>query len=212
MRRLNLLITAGPTQEPIDPVRYLSNRSSGKMGYALAQAAQKKGHQVILISGPTNLKPPVKVRLIPVTTALQMHQEVLKNFKQADVIIKTAAVADWRPARFSRHKIKKDRKNLNLKLIPNPDMLKTLGKIKRKNQLLVGFAAETHNPLLHARQKLIQKKCDWIILNNVSRKGIGFESDYNQVTLLSHNGQTISLPRMTKKKLASKILEVILSS
>lgn len=210
MRRLTILITAGPTQEPIDPVRYLSNRSSGKMGYALAEAAQKRGHRVILISGPVSLSCPARVKLILVTTALDMYKEVMKHFRASDVIIKTAAVADWRPARFSGKKIKKGQKTLNLKLIPNPDILKRVGKIKGKNQLLVGFAAETDRPLFHAQQKLLQKKCDWIVLNDVSQKGIGFESDQNQVTLLSRGGQKINLPRMSKKKLAKKILEVIL--
>ncbi|MBI4411104.1 MAG: phosphopantothenoylcysteine decarboxylase, partial [Deltaproteobacteria bacterium] len=147
MSKLTFLITAGPTQEPVDPVRYLSNRSSGKMGYALAKAARAMGHRVLLISGPTSLAVPKGVKLLSITTASDMHRAVMRNFRTADVIIKVAAVADYRPAWTQSKKIKKTGKPLTLKLIPSPDILKELGRKKRKNQILVGFAAETDRGL-----------------------------------------------------------------
>ncbi|MBI2338837.1 MAG: bifunctional phosphopantothenoylcysteine decarboxylase/phosphopantothenate--cysteine ligase CoaBC [Deltaproteobacteria bacterium] len=211
MSKLTFLITAGPTQEPIDPVRYLSNRSSGKMGYALAKAARAAGHHVVLISGPTSLTSPSGIKFIPVTTALEMRRAVMKNFRSADVIVKVAAVADYRPSRMQNKKIKKTGKPMTLKLVPNPDILKELGRKKRKNQILVGFSAETDRGLPNAAEKLREKRCDWIVLNNVSKKGIGFGSDENEVTLLSKNGRILPLGRASKDKLAKRILEVILS-
>lgn len=211
MTKLRFLITAGPTQEPIDPVRYLSNYSSGKMGYALAEAALQKGHHVTLISGPTSLVKPTKAHVIPVTTALEMHRAVMKHYRKADVIIKTAAVADYRPVKQAKQKIKKSKKGITLKLVRNPDILFELGTRKHKNQILVGFAAETRQIHRNALHKLKKKNCDWIVLNNVARKGIGFGSDYNKVFLLSQKGRMIPLPRMTKKNLASKIINVILT-
>ncbi len=210
MSRLTFLITAGPTQEPLDPVRYLSNYSSGKMGYALAKASQKEGHRVILISGPTSLPIPKGVKLIRVKTAREMYQAVFKHFAQADVIIKTAAVADYRPARVSLQKIKKTGKPISIKLVPNPDILKKLGQKKKKHQLLVGFAAETKNSLENARKKLIQKNCDWIVMNDVGKPGIGFGADDNAVTLLPRMGKPICLPCASKEKIASEILTIIL--
>lgn len=212
MSLLTFLITAGPTQEPLDPVRYLSNYSSGKMGYALARAAIKKGHKVILVSGPTSLSPPPGVKLIAVKTGLEMYRAVLKHFRKADVIIKTAAVADYRPEKILRQKIKKTGKPLFLKLIPNPDILKELGKKKRKNQLLVGFAAETQNGLHHARKKLMGKNCDWIVLNDVGKRGIGFGSDRNEVILIPRNGKPVPLRKASKEKIASQILKHLLKS
>lgn len=212
MSRLTFLITAGPTQEPLDPVRYLSNYSSGKMGYALATAAKKKGHQVILISGPTSLPIPKGVKLIRVKTAREMYRAVFKLFSKADVIIKTAAVADYRPLHVASQKIKKTGKSISIKLVPNPDILKQLGQKKKKHQLLVGFAAETKNSLQNARKKLIQKNCDWIVLNDVGKPGIGFGSDQNEVTLLPCKGKPIRLARASKKKIASEILNIILQN
>lgn len=209
MRRKTFLITAGPTQEPIDPVRYLTNHSSGKMGYALAQAAKKLRHHVLLISGPTQLPPPPGIKFISVTTAAQMYQAVMKNFKKADVIIKVAAVADYRVQKVFRKKIKKKSKYLVLKLVQNLDILKELGKKKSKNQILVGFAAETHEALKYAQKKLKEKNCDYLILNNVAKKGIGFGSDKNSVVILSKKGNPISLPPMPKTKLAFRILNVL---
>lgn len=209
---LTFLITAGPTQEPLDPVRYLSNYSSGKMGYALARAALQRGHRVILITGPTALVPPKGARVIRVTTAGEMYRQVMRHYKKAHVIFKVAAVADYRPAKVSKQKIKKTKKNETLKLVRNPDILKALGRKVKKNQILVGFAAETKNGLVNAKKKLSEKKCDWIILNQVNQKGIGFNSDTNQVTLLSQKGQIWPLKRATKKRLAGQILTKILST
>lgn len=206
---MTFLITAGPTQEPIDPVRYLSNRSSGKMGYALAKAARQMGHRVVLVSGPTPLAAPKGIKLIPVTTAMEMRRAVMKNFRKADVIIKVAAVADYRTAVSAKEKIKKTGRAMTLKLIPNPDILKEVGRKKRKNQILVGFAAETERGLPNAAKKLREKKCDWIVLNNVSKKGIGFGSDENEVTLLSKKGRIIPLGRASKDRLASRIVRII---
>lgn len=202
-----VLITAGPTQEPLDPVRYLSNRSSGKMGYALAEAAHKKGHAVILISGPTIIPQPKGVKIISVETAKQMYKAVFKYFKKADVIIKTAAVADYHPAIQAKQKIKKEKNTLMLRLVKNPDILKELGRKKNPNQILVGFAAETEHLIQNAKKKLIQKNCDWIVANRVGKKETGFNSDWNQVTLISKTGRLIRLQKTPKKKLAPLILK-----
>jgi len=210
MRHLTFLITAGPTQEPLDPVRYLSNRSSGKMGYALAAAARRLGHKVILVSGPVALDAPRRVKLIRVTTASEMSREVLRHASNADVIVMVAAVADFRPAKIPRFKIKKTGGPLTLRLAPTPDILSALGKRKRKNQILVGFAAETSNTLANARKKLRQKNCDWIVLNRIDRKGSVFGSDSNKATLLSRDGDVTSLPHASKKVLAANILRSIL--
>lgn len=206
---LNFLITAGPTQEPIDPVRYISNYSSGKMGYALARAARKKGHRVFLISGPTALSKPKGVKTIDVVTAGEMYLAVMRNYRKADVIIKVAAVADYRPQNAAKEKIKKTKKNLNLKLVRTPDILKELGKKKRKDQVLVGFAAETGGGFKNAFKKLKEKNCDWIIFNQVGRKGAGFGSDFNKVTLLARNGIRFGLKKGRKTTLASKIIDII---
>lgn len=205
-----ILITAGPTREAIDPVRYLSNHSSGKMGYALAQAAISSGHRVILISGPTNLKEPQGAHLIPVVSALDMKRAVLKHLKKADVVFMVAAVADYRPERIARQKIKKSARALTLKLIPNPDILKELGTKKRADQIVVGFAAETNNTVAYAKKKLASKKCDWIILNNVAKAGIGFGSEQNEVTLFSKTGHTQKFPRQNKTSLALRILSTVI--
>ena len=169
------------------------------------------GHRVLLISGPTFLPSPRGIKRIGVVTALEMRCAVMKNFRKADVIIKVAAVADYRPSRMQNKKIKKTGRSMTLKLIPNPDILKELGRKKRRSQILVGFAAETDRGLPNAAKKLREKKCDWIVLNNVSRKGIGFGSDQNEVTLLSKDGRILPLGRARKEKLAKRILDVILS-
>jgi phosphopantothenoylcysteine decarboxylase/phosphopantothenate--cysteine ligase len=209
-QRLTFLITAGPTQESFDPVRYFTNHSSGKMGYALATTAKKMGHNVILISGPTALAKPQGVQFIPVITAKEMYTAVMKNFGKADVILKVAAVADYRPIHVAKQKIKKFGKFLTIHLILNPDILKELGKKKRANQILVGFAAETRNGLHYAQKKLKEKNCDWIVLNNVSKKGIGFGAEENEVTLLSRSGNKFSLNRASKKAIAQQILQNII--
>lgn len=208
MKHLTFLITAGPTQEPLDPVRFLSNYSSGKMGYALANAALKKKYSVILIHGPTALTPPPQAKTIEVQTALEMRRQVQKYFSEADIIIKVAAVADYRPHKIFRQKIKKNTNTLTLTLIKNPDILFELGKKKKRHQTLVGFAAETTHILKHARKKLRQKNCDWIVANDVSNKALGFGSDQNKVIMLSSQNDAIYLDG-TKKKIAKKIIDIL---
>lgn len=205
-----ILISAGPTLEAIDPVRFISNRSSGKMGYALAVACRKYGHNVILVSGPTSLKKPNGCHFIAVTTAKEMEKALIKNFSKADMIFKVAAVADYavkNPAKL-KLKIKKNKKELKLTLVKNPDILKKLGKLKKKHQILVGFAAETHDILKHAQKKLKEKNLDWIVVNNVKRKDIGFSTDENEVILISRQGQKIKLRKQNKLKIAEKILKI----
>lgn len=210
MIKRTILITAGPTQEPLDPVRYLTNHSSGKMGYAIARAALLQGCRVILISGPVALSPPAGVRCIHVQTARQMLASVLKYYKKANIIFKVAAVADYTPQKSSGQKIKKTKKRLSLLLVKTPDILATLGQRKKAGQILVGFAAETQNILKNAQKKLRQKNCDWMIVNNVAKKGIGFGADDNQVSLIGKNGENIRLAKMSKAHLAQKILKIIL--
>ncbi len=207
---LTFLITAGPTQEPIDPVRYISNHSSGKMGYALAEEVIKLGHRVLLITGPTALTPPKKAQVISVVTALDMYGAVIKHYKKADIIIMVAAVADYRPIKIAGQKIKKNKSSMTLNLIKNPDILKILGQKKNKEQILVGFAAETQSVIKYAQKKLVEKNCDWMIANNVSQKGIGFGSKHNELTLLSKKGEVLNLRRDTKKNLAKKIIKILL--
>lgn len=207
---MKFLITAGPTQEPLDPVRYLSNRSSGKMGYAIAAASRNLGHRVTLVSGPVALDAPDRVKVIPVTTAREMYDAILRLARKADVIIMVAAVADFRPATSARFKIKKTGRPFSLRFVPTPDILESLGRRKRKNQILVGFAAETSNAVANAKKKLLKKNCDWMILNRIDRRGSVFGSEENKVTLLSRSGLVIPLPRAPKKTLAAKILREIL--
>lgn len=208
---LKILISAGPTQEPIDPVRYISNHSSGKMGVALAKAAIKMGHKVVMVCGPLQITPPKKATVHQVITALDMRQKIKKEASSADVIIMAAAVADYRINQPARQKLKKTKNTLTLKLIKNPDILAELGQIKKKNQILVGFAAETKNILGYAREKLIKKKCDWIVANNVARKDIGFGADDNEVYLISQHGY-LPIHKCSKDSLAKKILQQILLS
>lgn len=208
-RKLNILITAGPTQEPLDPVRYLTNASSGKMGYALANAAITLGHRVTLVSGPVSLQALSKTKVIQVQTALEMRTQVMRHLKKQDVVIMVAAVADYRPKHFSKQKMKKTRSSFTLKLVRNPDILKEVCAKKRKNQIIVGFAAETEKFLKNAKRKLHSKKCDWIILNDVSGKKIGFNSDKNKITLLNQGGTPLHLGPSSKKSLAYVILQTI---
>lgn len=206
-----ILISAGPTCEDIDPIRFFSNRSTGKMGFALARAAKKQGHDVILVTGPTSLAPPKSCQVRTVRSAREMKKAMLKYFSKADIIIKTAAVADYRPQKTFTKKLKKQEGPLTLTFVRNPDILKALGKIKKAHQTLVGFAAETHQGLYHAKKKLKEKKLDWIILNDVSRHDIGFGSDSNEVLLMSKGGEKIRLKKQSKLKLAQKILAILLA-
>jgi phosphopantothenoylcysteine decarboxylase / phosphopantothenate---cysteine ligase len=204
-----VLITAGPTQEPLDPVRYLSNRSSGKMGYALTQAAIDRGARAILISGPVNLNPPAGAEVIHVRTAAEMRDAVFANLEPATVVIKCAAVADFRPSAESKQKIKKSAARISLELDPTPDILAELGR-RRGDRLLIGFAAETENLEREARRKLETKNCDMIVANLVGQDGTGFESDLNEVALALRTGEFIPLPRASKREIADRILSQIL--
>src|SRR5436190_5181428 len=204
-----VLITAGPTQEPLDPVRYLSNRSSGKMGYALAEAAVARGARVILVSGPVALPPPSGVELIPVRTAVEMRKAVLDHLEQATIIIKAAAVADYHRANPPQQKVKKTAARMSLELDPTPDILAEAGR-KKGDRLLVGFAAETENLVDEARRKLQSKNCDMVVANLVSQTGIGFESDENEVTLVLSTGETIPVARASKASIAQRIFDEML--
>jgi phosphopantothenoylcysteine decarboxylase/phosphopantothenate--cysteine ligase len=204
-----ILITAGPTQEPLDPVRYLSNRSSGKMGYALARTALERGARVILISGPVNLNPPPGAEVIRVHTAAEMRDAVFANLEPATVVIKCAAVADFRPSSQSARKIKKTSARISLELDPTPDILAELGR-KRGDWLLIGFAAETENLREEARRKLETKNCDMVVANLVGHADTGFESDSNEVLLALRTGEFIPLERASKHEIAGQILSQIL--
>lgn len=204
-----VLITAGPTQEPLDPVRFLSNRSSGRMGYALAEAAAARGARVILISGPVSLPAPSGVTLVRVRTAHEMRAAVLENLAPATIIIKAAAVADYYLAHPPPQKIKKTAARLTLELDPTPDILAEVGS-RKGDRLLVGFAAETGNLLAEARRKLASKNCDMLAANRVDVEGIGFESDQNELTLVMRTGETVVLPRASKRQLAGRIFDELL--
>jgi phosphopantothenoylcysteine decarboxylase/phosphopantothenate--cysteine ligase len=203
-----LLVTAGPTEEPIDPVRFLSNRSSGKMGFAVARAACLRGAQVILVSGPSALSTPPRVKFIPVRTAVEMREAVLENLKEASVLVMAAAVSDYRPRRTSPEKIKKSKAELTLSLELNPDILSEAGK-KKGRRLIIGFAAETENLLANARKKLAEKNLDLIVANDVSLPGAGFAVDTNMVKLIDRSGKIEELPLMSKEETADRILDRI---
>ena len=203
------LISAGPTREWIDSVRYLSNPSSGKMGFELARSAVEKGLDVTLVSGPVSLSCPEGVNFVSVETALEMREALINFFAEADLTIMSAAVSDHRPENLGNLKIKKDQLPDQLKLIPNPDILLELGKLKSSQQTLVGFAAESDDHLDNARKKLEGKNLDWIVVNDISNRTIGFESEKNEVTLLSRKNETFTLPLSTKREIASGILQRI---
>ncbi len=203
-----VLITAGPTEEPLDPVRFITNLSSGKMGYALAAAAHQRGAEVILISGPTKISPPPVQKTIFVRTALEMYQAVMDHYHQATIIIKAAAVADYRPKTRAVEKIKKDKGLAGIDLVRNPDILAEIGA-KRKKGILVGFAMETQDLLANARQKLLKKNVDMIVANSLREEGAGFQTDTNIITILDRNGKTVSLKKMTKTDAAHRILDYI---
>lgn len=201
-----VLVTAGPTEEPLDPVRFITNRSSGKMGYALARAAHQRGANVTLISGPTKISPPEADQIIYVRTALEMYRAVMEHYEKATVILKAAAVADYRPKVEAREKIKKDKGLPGIELTRNPDIIAAIGAKKRKS-VLVGFAMETQDLLANARQKLLKKNMDMIVANSLREKGAGFETDTNIITIIDRNGKTIALEKMTKIDAAHKILD-----
>ncbi|MGQ9824202.1 MAG: bifunctional phosphopantothenoylcysteine decarboxylase/phosphopantothenate--cysteine ligase CoaBC [Desulfotomaculales bacterium] len=207
LRGLHVLVTAGGTREPVDPVRYISNRSSGKMGYALARAAAARGAHVTLVSAPVSLPPPPGVRVVPVETAQQMYEAVLELFPGTDIVFKAAAVADYRPARVSGQKIKKEEGTLVLELEKNPDILSELGRRKKAPQVVVGFAAETEDLLANARRKLAGKNVDLLVANDVTRPGAGFGEDTNIVKLVYPGGEFVELPLMEKSALAGLLLD-----
>jgi phosphopantothenoylcysteine decarboxylase / phosphopantothenate---cysteine ligase len=204
-----VLITAGPTQEPLDPVRYISNRSSGKMGYALAEAAAQRGAEVILISGPVQLPEPHGVRVLHVHTAVEMRDAVMQHLSEATIVVKAAAVADYHLAHVPTQKVKKTATRLALELEPTPDILAELGQ-KKADRLLIGFAAETENLTKSARSKLESKNCDMVVANLVGQDGTGFESDDNEVVLVLRTGETISLARAPKREIAGRIFDQVL--
>ncbi len=204
---MRFLITAGPTREPIDPVRYLSNRSSGKMGYAIADAAIDAGHEVILISGPVNLDPARGAELILASTSDEMFDAVHERLRDCDVLVMCAAVADYKPKRASKTKIKKRDANLPLELIPTRDILASLPKQDRQF-LVVGFAAETENVEANAQQKLQEKNCDIVVANDVSRADSGMESDENEVAILFHGGEKKKISRASKQIVARELIKI----
>lgn len=204
-----LLITAGATREAIDPVRYITNRSSGKMGYAIAEAAISQGAEVILVSGMTNLNPPQGAKVIYAESAEAMYQAVMSSVAWADIIIKAAAVADYRPKEIFEQKFKKSDANWTIELERTKDIAYEIGKVKREDQLLIGFAAETENLVESAMRKIKKKNLDMIVANNVATEGAGFDVDTNIVTLISKEGKMTELPLMSKRELAKNILAEI---
>ncbi|MCM0757125.1 bifunctional phosphopantothenoylcysteine decarboxylase/phosphopantothenate--cysteine ligase CoaBC [Sporomusa sphaeroides DSM 2875] len=203
-----ILVTAAGTREPIDPVRYIGNHSSGKMGYALAEAAAARGAEVILVSGPSSLASPAGITVKRVETAAQMREAVLAEFDTVNVVIKAAAVADYRPETAADQKIKKTGNTLTLSMVKNPDILRELGE-RKKHQLLIGFAAETQELLSHAQEKLIKKNLDMIVANDVTLPGAGFNTDTNIVRVIHKNGQIEELPQLTKRQVAEILIDRI---
>jgi phosphopantothenoylcysteine decarboxylase / phosphopantothenate---cysteine ligase len=204
-----VLITAGPTYEPIDPVRFLGNRSSGKMGYAIAEAAIRRGAKVILVSGPTALTPPTSAQFLPVETAEEMRNAVMEHFADASIVVKTAAVADYTAKHRAEQKIKR-KGEMTLDLVPTSDILAELGERRvNASQVIIGFAAETERGIEHAREKLRKKKVDAIVMNDVSQPGIGFGSERNAATIVTAS-EEFDLPEMTKFEMAQRVLEIAL--
>ena len=208
---MRFLVTAGPTREPIDPVRYISNRSSGKMGYAIAQAVLEAGHEVTLISGPVNLDPPGSAHLISILTSDEMYDVVHQHARECDVLVMCAAVADYKPANVSARKIKKRNESLRLDLIPTRDILASLPKQDR-GFLVVGFAAETNDLEKNAQKKLREKNCDIIVANDVSGSDSGMETDTNEVTIFFRSGEKEKLWRAPKKNMARDLVKIFLNS
>lgn len=207
MEGLRVMVTAGPSREALDPVRYISNRSSGKMGYAIAQAAQKRGAEVTLLSGPVAIEAPQGVKLVPFTTTQELLDRASELAQEQELLIQAAAPADYRAKEVAPQKIKKQGgEPMNFTLVENPDVAATLGKAKRSGQVFVGFAAETNDVLAHARDKLARKNLDMIVANDVTRPGAGFDVDTNIVTLITKDGQE-ALPMMSKAEVAQRILD-----
>ncbi|WP_291632758.1 bifunctional phosphopantothenoylcysteine decarboxylase/phosphopantothenate--cysteine ligase CoaBC [Clostridium sp.] len=203
-----VLVTAGPTIAPIDPVRFITNRSSGKMGYAIAREARDRGAVVTLISGPSNEKIPFGVSFIRINTNEEMMATVLNNYEDSDIVIKAAAVADFKPKVYCNSKIKKSENGLNLELVRDKDILKELG-LHKKKQILVGFAAESNDLLENAKAKLLRKNLDYIVANDITKADVGFGTEDNKVIILSKDSSPIALDKMTKKQVARELFTLI---
>jgi phosphopantothenoylcysteine decarboxylase/phosphopantothenate--cysteine ligase len=203
---VRFLITAGPTREPLDPVRYLSNRSSGKMGYAIAEATLEAGHEVVLISGPVGIARPRGAAVIPISTTEEMFDAVQQQARNCDILVMCAAVADYKPKQISKTKIKKRDANLSLELIPTRDILASLPR--NRKYIVVGFAAETENVEVNAQKKLQEKHCDVVVANDVSRTDSGMESDENEVTILFRGGEIKKISRAPKKIVARELVKI----
>lgn len=204
-----VLVTAGPTMEKIDPVRYITNHSSGKMGYSIAEEAARRGAEVTLVSGKTNLTAPAGVKVINIESALEMYEKVVENYEDSDIVIKSAAVADYRPKKAADQKIKKKDGDMQILLERNPDILAYLGENKG-NKILVGFAAETNDIKENAYKKVNKKNLDFIVANDILEAGAGFKGDTNKVNLYFSDGHEVNLPLMSKKEVAQKIIDEIL--
>ncbi len=205
---LRLLVSAGPTREYLDPVRFISNPSSGRMGYAVAEAARDRGAEVVLVSGPTSLKAPWGMEVVRVESALEMRQAILERYPWAKAVVMAAAVADYRPAEVLKDKEPKAEAEKTVRLVPNPDILKELGE-RKEGRVLVGFAMETASGLERAKEKLRRKNLDLIALNWVNREGVGFGSSENEVVLIARDGRVLELPRMEKRQVAHRILDLV---
>ena len=203
-----VLVTAGPTRANIDPVRFISNRSTGKMGYAIAEEARDRGAEVVLVSGPTNEAAPYGINVIKINTNEEMRSEVLKHFETSDIVIKSAAVADYKAKEYSENKIKKGSGDLEIILTRDNDILKELGE-KKSGQILVGFAAESQNVIENAKGKLIKKNLDYIVANDITSKDSGFASNDNRVTIVTREGQELSLEKMSKREVARNLFDII---
>ena len=206
---MTFLITAGPTREPLDPVRYISNRSSGKMGYAIAQGALDAGHDVILISGPVNLSPPRKAKFISVSSTDEMFEAVHRHTDESDICVLCAAVADYKPAQVSPVKIKKCAAQVSLELVPTRDILQSLGQRQNRKFLLVGFAAETNHLEANATEKLREKNCDIFVANDAR---IAMETDENELLILFRDGETKKISRSSKKNLGRELVKIFQNS
>ncbi len=207
---MKFIITAGPTREFLDPFRFISNPSSGKMGFALARAARERGGEVVLISGPVSLAPPPGVEFVPVTSARRMRDEVMKHLPGAGAVIMAAAVSDYRPARYSREKLKKGPGRLSLDLVRNPDILGELGR-KQGDLVLAGFSAETENIVDNAAEKLKSKNLDLIVGNDISDPGSGFAAETNRAVVIDRAGVVEEWPLLTKDELAQRIIDRVLT-
>jgi phosphopantothenoylcysteine decarboxylase/phosphopantothenate--cysteine ligase len=205
---VRFLVTAGPTREAIDPVRFMSNRSSGKMGYAIAEAARDAGHDVTLISGPANIAPPAGTKFISITTSDELHDAVHRAVRDCDVLVMCAAVSDYKPARVEPRKMKKRKEPFALELIPTRDILASLPR-ENRDYLVVGFAAETHDLESNAQNKLLAKNCDAIVANDVSKTDSGMESDENEVTIFFRGGEIKTISRASKKIIGRELVKII---